>query len=145
MFTLLTPMWLAACDVNEGPREEAREAGQAIERGASPGDVDRQLRDINGTPEEIRNALDAELRSSEAWLLQRRAELKAASEQAEDDTRRELDQIDRQLSELRTELDALDERSDWQKFQDRFREVMHDIGRRIDAIDGRVNDRPGKG
>ena len=106
----------AACDMNEGPVEETREAEEAAVEGANPDRVAREAEDVNqdgmastaevGTvaaTEETRASLDTQITRHEAWLAGVRREIEAGTRAENPDTKDTLAEIEHNLKEARDE------------------------------------------
>lgn len=93
-----------ACDLNEGPGEEAEEAVNAVQDGKSLDQIGDQVEDVGQAVTQPRSKLERRLADIDAWLDERHQELKATGEQASDDVQNALDDLGRRAEALRTKL-----------------------------------------
>ena len=144
MLTVFTLLGVMGCDINEGPREEAREAINAAERGAPADYVREEMSEVRLGRVDNRTEAERQLRKMENWVDETRRELREDGREISQDVDRQLDKVDHEIDELRADFDKLnDEGSDWDRFKDRFNNSMRNIAVEIDKIDGEVDDRPG--
>jgi chromosome segregation ATPase len=144
MLAIFTVLNIMGCDINEGPREEAREAVRAAERGAPADEVREEMREVRLGRVESREEADRQLRKMEGWVERNRREMRQEGREVSQDADRQFDKIEAELAELRADFNELDdEGSGWDRFKDRFNNSMRNIAIQVDKIDGEVDDKPG--
>jgi hypothetical protein len=138
-----------ACDLNEGPREESREAVEAARDGRSPEAVQEQVDDVSAASRGDRTAverdLERDLRKAEEWVAEVRRDLASGAREADDRFERSFDAIEQDLKAARADYDRMSQRpeSERQTMTDSLREKLRQLSLRVDALDGEVDDRPG--
>ncbi|MEQ1501939.1 MAG: hypothetical protein ABMB14_06895 [Myxococcota bacterium] len=157
ILTVITGL-VAGCDLNEGPREESREAAQSIERGQSPDQVRDQLEDVNSrdkvdaanpatpvTVAPIGQNLEVEVKKLEDWVQKARRDADNSMDKVSDDHRKRLDKIETDVRDARDQLSKqADKTGDAAaRMSDDIRAKLNQIAIEIDALDGEVNDKPG--
>jgi DNA anti-recombination protein RmuC len=141
-YLILPMIALGACDLNEGPREESREAVETIgERPTSDERVQREVEDVR--PEEMdRDALtrdlDRELKSVEDWAQRTRRDFDAGTREVNEDAKAQLKDVEEELRKLRSDLDDAADQSEaeFRDFSQDARQRMRELGQRIDRLDG---------
>ena len=111
---------IAACDLNEGPREEGREAQEAMEQGRDADRVQNEIADVDGTadagggaPSAASLELDRELDQAEAWLAEARRQIEAGTRSANAATKDALNAVENDIKAARADLERLaDEAAD---------------------------------
>jgi len=158
---LAASLW--ACDLNEGPREETREAVEAARDGRSPEAVENQLDDVH--PDAARGPdaddridgrvdvndraferdLDRDLRKAEKWAKEVRRDLDSGARQVDEQFDRSFESIEQDLRAARADYDRLDDSpdADRQTLGESLREKVRQLSLRVDALDGEVDDKPG--
>lgn len=67
LFVIALATLTLACDVDEGPKEEAREAVQAVKDGDKVGDIGKELGDVvNSAGNKVEGAIDDASKKVEA-------------------------------------------------------------------------------
>jgi DNA repair exonuclease SbcCD ATPase subunit len=129
--------WIAGCDIDEGPREETREAVEAIGEGQDAELVREQIEDLRPRST-ARRDLDQELRKSEEWLARAAGELETETKTASAEARRELEELEREAGQLRAELDRLgaEAEAEWEQASEALEARVRALGRRVDELDG---------
>jgi len=139
-----------ACDMNEGPNEEAREAQEAAVEGANPDRVAREAADVHqdgtastadvntvGMTEETRASLDGQITRHEAWLTQVRREIEAGTRAENADTKDTLNEIENNLKEARDDLAKLADQTgdDWRKTEAHLRGELAQVDAAVRRIE----------
>ena len=135
-----TVAWLlvfgvAACDLNEGPSVEAREAQEAIEEGRDPDKIQNELNDVDATADaavatdQASLGLDRDLDQAEAWLADARREIEAGTRSANAATKDALDQVEKDIKAARADLEkvATEVDADRQKLEAQIRQKIAEI------------------
>jgi hypothetical protein len=142
---------LTGCDMNEGPAEETREANEAILEGERPGEVRDELNDIRRDDAVVGGVdndldFDRDLRNAEERTERQRQRLADGTRKADANFERSLDEIQRDLKALRTDVDGLGDREPGERDGTKraLKEKLRELSLKIDALDGEVDDRPGK-
>ena len=162
---VLTSLW--ACDLNEGPREETREAVEAARDGRSPETVRDQVDDIGqngvdradgvkvdhdldhdrvaGDRTAFEKDLDRDLNKAERWVEEVRRDLASGARQADDEFDRSFESLERDLKSARQDYDKLSTApdADRETLGENLREKLRQLSLRVDALDGEVDDKPG--
>jgi DNA anti-recombination protein RmuC len=147
-YLILPLMALAACDLNEGPREESREAVEAIgERPSSDERVQREVEDIqpaDAERESLERDLDRELKNVEDWARRTRQDVDAGTREFSEDVKAQLKEVEEDLRKLRSELDEVGNKSEAElrEFSQDARQRMRELGDKIDRLDGEGTERP---
>jgi hypothetical protein len=147
--SLILPTLLGACDLNEGPREERREAVEAARDGRSTDAVQEQVEDL--TPARsadhvaVERDFERDLRKTENWAERVRRDLASGGKEADEQFERSFAAIEHDLLQIRQEFDRLGERSEGerQRLTESLRERLRELRLRVDALDGEVDDQPG--
>ena len=140
---------LLACDLNEGPREETREAVEAARDGQSAESVHNQLDDVKASGIDDRTGferdLDRELRKTEKWAEEVRRDLAAGTRKADERFDRSFEAVEHDLRTAREDYDRLSDtpEADRRTLGESLRESLRQISVRVDALDGEVDDQPG--
>jgi hypothetical protein len=141
-----------ACDMNEGPREETREAEEAALKDKSPERVANEADDIHandgtastapvtaasGSMEQARASLDAQITRHEAWLADVNREIEAGTRAANPDTKSTLSEIERNLKDARNDLGKMADQTgeDWRKTEADLRGELAQVEAAIHRID----------
>jgi hypothetical protein len=140
---------LAGCDLNEGPAEEAEEANEAIREGARPGEIRDQLEDVNRNDVVVGDGdhdFERDLGEAETWAERQRTGLADGTRKADAEFERSLDEIQRDLKQIRADVDGMGTREAGERdgLKKDLKARLRDLSLKIDALDGEVNDRPGK-
>lgn len=140
---------LVGCDLNEGPAEETREANEAIREGARPGEVRDQLEDVNRDDAVVGDGehdFDRDLGEAETWAQRQRTGLADGTRKADADFERSLDEIQRDLKQIRTDVDGMGTREAGERdgAKKELKNRLRELSLKIDALDGKVDDQPGK-
>lgn len=138
---------LMACDLNEGPREETREAVEAARDGRSTEAVHDQLEDVNASGDRtaFERDLDRDLRKTEKWAEQVRRDIDSGARKADERFDRVFEDIERDLRAAREDYDRLSTspEADRKTVGESLRESLRQLSLRVDALDGEVDDQPG--
>ena len=140
---------LTGCDLNEGPAEEAREAKDAILDGDRPGEIRDQLDDVrrdDAVVGDLDPDLDRDLRDAEDWTVRQRKNLSEGTRKADAAFERNLDEIQRDLKQIRADVDGIGKREAGERdgAKRELKDKLRELSLKIDALDGEVDDRPGK-
>lgn len=142
---------LTGCDLNEGPREETREANEAVRDGDRPGEIRDQVEDIGARRDGVvvkdnDPDFDRELRDAEQWAEKQRQGLDEAGRQVDEAYEKTLDEIQADLKKIRADVDKLGTKPEGERegVRENLREQLRTLSLKIDKLDGEVDDQPGK-
>lgn len=140
---------LTGCDLNEGPREETREANEAIRDGDRPGEVRDQVEDVGTRRDAVVTddpQFDRDLREAEQWAERQRQGLDEAGRQVDEAFEGTLDQIQADLKKIRADVERLGDKPEGERegLRENLREQLRTLSLKIDKLDGEVDDQPGK-
>jgi hypothetical protein len=145
-----TVAWLlvtsvAACDLNEGPSEEAREAQEGMELEGAGDGVRNDVNDLDGTADARTGAmdqgasleLDRELDQAEAWLAEARREIEAGTRSANAATKDALNAVENDIKAARSDLDRLVDQAadDRAKLEAQIRQKIAEIEATTSRLD----------
>lgn len=135
-----------ACDLNEGPAEERREAEEAVLEGQNPDRVQNELEDVDGVAavdgaaipgDQTTTGFDRELDQAEAWLADARREIEAGTRSANAATKDALDAVEKDIKEARADLGRLADQADTerQKLEADIRQAIAEIEATTSRLD----------
>lgn len=134
---LLTLIPLAACERQESFREEAREAGNALDDGwdAATEEAGEAVQAIGRNRTPAQKAIDERVRAIEGWIERHGQALDDAGDAAADATRKTAEQIQADLAGVQADLDHLAD-----KTGEDLKKAQTEIQERLDAIEARIDD-----
>lgn len=117
---------LTGCDVDEGPKEEAREALEAIKKGKPLEEVGAEIGDV---AKSIGRRVDRKLRSAETWVDKRIAELERDGKSAGSDLDKELRALRKRIKRASRDLEQAGEGA-----ADDFQATLDEIEAEIERL-----------
>jgi len=121
---LLAMPLFAACDLNEGTGEEAREAFDDLKAGEPIEEVGREAGDMF----ERRTKAEKRLDEIEGWIADQREQIRDGTKKMDDGLERRIDDVERETKKIREDVNA------W------TREAGDDIEDAIDDLESTIDE-----
>lgn len=100
-YFLFCTLALVGCDVDEGPKEEAREAVEAVRDGAP---LEKVGEEVGDAADSTMKDLERRVTDAGAWVDARTAEIEAGGREVSEDLKERLDKLGKRVKEAQKDI-----------------------------------------